>query len=360
MKQSKLSNESCHLSVSSPIINSNEQSSLNYGSVGNKDLNQQKKEYKIGVTYMLLSSLTLSFQGVTVQIGKKLGYHAFELLLARGIVQLLLNLILQLLTNKNNRNNNQRLDFHSFESKHWIYIIIRGIIGFSVAIFVYSGVQLLNLGDAMSLFSTFPIWTIIICYIFLKENIHRFHIISLIFGMIGIILVSQPTFIFSHSNTNHINELGVFYELLAAIFNGFAFLILRKMKNIQAIYAIYSYSICCIIGSTIYGLIYGFQNWKGIDFNNVINNGYKDILVLICVGIFGFGGQLFMTKSTQFVEASVGSLVRSTDVVFAYLWQILIFGVTPTYITVIGSICIVSAVVIIAIRRIKQTQIELS
>ena len=319
--------------------------SIDYGSINNEN-NKNINEYRIGIIYMLCSSLSLSFQGVSIQIGKKLGYDAFELLLSRGIVQLVLNLLLQLIL-INNINDN-RLDYKLFTNLDWIYIIIRGIIGFCVAILFYTGIQLLPLGDASALFSTFPIWTFIVCYIFLNEKINKIHILSLFFGIIGIILISQPTFLFDFNNNNKIiNQFGVFSCLFAAICNGFAFLILRKIKHIKAIYAVYSYSIMCIIGSIIYGLSLGFNQWKSIN-----NNGYIDILLLICIGIFGFCGQYFMTKSTQFISGSIASLIRSTDVIFGYLWQILIFHSKPTLITIIGAIFVVIAVIVIAMQKI--------
>eukprot|EP01084_Bolivina_argentea_P090831 163582_1 len=297
--------------------------SVDYGTINTKNecgientatQTNTNASYMMGVLLMLSSSLFLSFQGVCVQIGKDLHYQAFELLIARGIGQVIVNLIFQLFGDRFTRKQtNNRLDYTSFDAKLWFYLIARGICGFTTAILLYDGVQLLPLGDAMSLWSTFPIWTIMISYVFLKEQITKIHIISLISGMGGIILITQPTFIFRTMSV-HINALGVFLCLLGAVLNGFTFLCLRKMKHIKAIYPVYSMSIGCIVGSVIYGLITGMDNWHGISMNN-----YYDIVLLVSIGIMGFGGQWFMTKSTQYVAASVGSLVRSTDVAWAYI-----------------------------------------
>eukprot|EP01084_Bolivina_argentea_P206405 352426_1 len=324
-------------------INESTSVSVDYGTIPIETKSNKTNEYMIGVIYMLCSALFLSFQCVCVQIGKDLDYHSFELLLASGIGQFILNSVVQLMYRYMIKiSPDNRLDYKSFDKFHWIYLLLRGFVGFSVAILLYNGVQLLPLGDATALFSTFPIWTIIIAYIFLKENITKIHILSLISGMIGVVLISQPTFIFHIHNTANINEIGVFFCLLSAISNGFAFLLLRKLKNIKAIYAIYSYAIGCVIGSIIYGVILGLNEWHGI-------KRFSDILVLIGIGIFGFGGQYCMTKSTQYIDASVGSLIRSTDVILAYLWQIVIFYTTPTYVDLIGATCILLAVIAIAV-----------
>ena len=323
-----------------------------------------RQQYFNGIILMLLSAIALSGQGVCIKFGKELGYHPFELLLTRGIIQAILTSFV-VVYNKIYENSHTQIDDDKNDNNHdmiklftsstWFYIILRGILAFGTAYFSYCGWSLLPLGDAVSLFSTFPIWTVIVCAIFLREKIRIYHIISIISGICGVILITQPTFIFhgnaAKNNNNTINYLGVFFCLFAAVINGFAFLCLRKLKDIPAIYSVFSYSFGVIIGTLIIGLLFDYNDWKGIDFNK-----YYDFTLLISIGIFGFLGQFLKTKSCQFIEGGIGSIVRSTDVIFAYLWQITFFHIIPTWITFCGAFCVILPVIIISIMKIKDSR----
>ena len=53
------------------------------------------------------------------------------------------------------------------------------------------------IGDGTAIFATFPIWTVILAAIFLKERIMFVHIIAMILGIVGVILITQPPMFFT-------------------------------------------------------------------------------------------------------------------------------------------------------------------
>ena len=102
-------------------------------------------------------------------------------------------------------------------------------------------VSIFDIGDGAAIFATFPLWTVILAAIFLKEKILCIHIIALILGVGGVILITQPPFLFSKDiNSEDYSFEGVALCLSASFVNGFAFLVLRKLKNIKATYSVYA------------------------------------------------------------------------------------------------------------------------
>ena len=147
-----------------------------------------------------------------------------------------------------------------------------------------------------------------------------------------------------------IDSLGVFFCLCAAVVNGFAFLSLRKLKNVPATYSVLSYSFSVMIGSLVVGLAFDYGEWKGVDLSN-----YYDLTLLLAIGAFGFVGQFLKTKSCQYIEGGVGSIVRSTDVLWAYSWQIIFFDAIPTLLTLVGALCVVFPVILISTVKIRDS-----
>ena len=116
-------------------------------------------------------------------------------------------------------------------------------------------------------------------------------------------------------------------------------------------YSVFSYSFGVIIGSLIVGMFFDYQQWRGINWNT-----YSDATLLLSIGICGFLGQYLKTKSCQYIEGGVGSIVRSTDVIFAYLWQIVLFHILPTWLTLCGALCVMLPVIIISGMKIKDNR----
>ena len=80
--------------------------------------------------------------------------------------------------------------------------IARGIVGGTGAILYFHAVTLLPLGDAVCVFSVFPVFTAFLAWIFFKEKLTCMHVIALILSVAGVILISRPQFIFNDNSSD--------------------------------------------------------------------------------------------------------------------------------------------------------------
>ena len=135
---------------------------------------------------------------------------------------------------------------------------------------------------------------------------------------------------------------------MAALSGGLVFVFIRlSTKRTLPIILVYSHGFFCLLLSFLVGIIFQGFTWN-------INKTSDTILIIICFGIIGYFGQWTMNKSTQLIPAAVSSLIRSSDSVFSYIWQIVIFTTFPTIETIIGAICVIIGIFLVSLEKLRR------
>ncbi|XP_073452119.1 solute carrier family 35 member G1 [Aquarana catesbeiana] len=221
-----------------------------------------------------------------------------------------------------------------------IYLFLRGFLGSGAMILLYYAVQSMPLADATVITFSSPAFTCIFACICLKEKCTLWDIVFIVFTITGVILIARPPFLFGSYNNDleedysgHIK--GTIAALTSAICASLTLVVLRKMgKSVHYLLSIWYYAVIglieCIIALSILGewsLPYcGIDRW-----------------FLILIGILGLGGQAFLVKALQIEKAGLVAIMRTMDVVFAFIFQALFLHHTPTWWTVGGALCIVAS-----------------
>lgn len=250
----------------------------------------------------------------------------------------------------------------------WVYLVIRGIIGFAAAALFYTGLESLPLGDAITTFSTFPIWTFVIAFALREEKLTAHHILALVLFICGILLIAHPSIIFgagkdldSNADTNgsptpavsstvnhmQLSYFGLALCLIAAFVNAFSFFCLRQLAHMPAYIVVTVSAVITMIGSAFAGLVI-VGGWKPI-------SDSFELVILLLIGLCGFAGQYLITKATQFIPAGIASLICSSGNVFGFVWQVVFFNIAPSVITMFGAVIVVSAIGLISIEKLKKT-----
>lgn len=74
-------------------------------------------------------------------------------------------------------------------------------------------------------------------------------------------------------------------------------------------------------------------------------------LLVVALGVFSFLGQILLTLALQVEQAGPVALARSSDIVFAFIWQIIFFNETPNRYSLIGAALVIISVVLTALRK---------
>ncbi|KAF5911218.1 hypothetical protein HPG69_019586 [Diceros bicornis minor] len=206
--------------------------------------------------------------------------------------------------------------------------------------FAYYAFQATSLADATVISFSCPVLTSIFACIFLKEKYSPWDVLFTLFTIVGVILIVRPPFLFG-SDAAEVNESysvhlkGTFAAVAHAVFAAMTLVILRKMgKSVDYFLSIWYYVILGLTEGVIVLFILG--EWR-------LPYCGLDRLYLILIGLFGLGGQVFLTKGIQIEKAGPVALMRTMDVVFAFIFQIIFFNDVPTWWTVGGALCVVAS-----------------
>lgn len=215
-------------------------------------------------------------------------------------------------------------------------------------ILLYYAFQATSLADATVITFSSPVFTSIFACIFLKEKYSLWDALFTVFTITGVILIVRPPFLFGASavgrgDSYSLHLKGTIAAVTHAVFAALTLVILRKMgKSVDYFLSIWYYVILGLLESIIVLFIIG--EWS-------LPYCGLDRLFLILIGLFGLGGQVFLTKAIQIEKAGPVAIMKTMDVVFAFIFQIIFFNDVPTWWTVGGALCVIASSTGAAVRK---------
>ncbi|NXN93417.1 S35G1 protein, partial [Rhinopomastus cyanomelas] len=233
-----------------------------------------------------------------------------------------------------------------------IFLFFRGLLGSSAMILLYYAFQVMPLADATVITFSSPVFTSLLAWIFLKEKYSFWDLLFTLFTITGVILIARPPFLFGStvtgiegSYTDHLK--GTIAAIASAVSAALTFVIIRKVgKSVHYFLSIWYYAVIGLIGCVI--ALFVMNEWR-------LPYCGKDRVFLILIGLLGLGGQIFLTKALQIEKAGPVSIMKTMDVVFAFILQILFLNHLPTWWTVGGALCVVASSSGTAIRKWRQS-----
>ncbi|XP_031568264.1 solute carrier family 35 member G1-like [Actinia tenebrosa] len=244
------------------------------------------------------------------------------------------------------------------EKKQRIFLTLFGAFNFLSISSVYGAFTLLPLGDATVFISTTPVFTGLLAYFILKESWRKTDAASSFLCLVGIILITRPTFIFGSSNSrSHMTEthrlIGYVVASLGAIIQSATFIMVRSLdKSISFYTNVFYFGWCSALLSGISMFI--FQN-------PVIPDCGKARWYMLSVAIFGVLGSLSLNRGLQLENAAPAALMRNVDILFAFVFDVVFFEEQPHPLTVIGGliVCIATTSVVITKMWRARERVEL-
>uniref|UniRef100_G1Q5L7 Solute carrier family 35 member G1 n=1 Tax=Myotis lucifugus TaxID=59463 RepID=G1Q5L7_MYOLU len=291
----------------------------------------------LGLFYALLSAFLFSVASLLVK--KVQGLHPVEISAFRCVFQMLV-IIPCLIYRKTGFIGPKDLR---------IFLILRGVLGSTGMILLYYAFHMTSLANATVVSFSCPVFTSLFACMFLKEKYSLWDVLFTAFAITGVILSVRPPFLFgSHtaemtgSYSDHLK--GTFASLGQAVFAASTFVILRKMgKSVDYFLTVWYYTVAGLLECVI--ILFALGMWK------LPNCEMDTLFLLLLIGLFGLGGQVFLTKALQIEKAGLVALMKTMDVVFAFIAQIIFLHDIPTWWTVGGALCVVASSAGAAIRN---------
>lgn len=239
-------------------------------------------------------------------LAKYLGdYHTFQIVFFRslGTVVLCMSYLLY-----------KKIDLFGTHRK---LLILRAVVGVTSLIFFFMSLKLLPLGTAVSIRYLAPIFGGMFAVWLLRERIKPIQWFYFLIAFAGVVMLK--------GFESNISILGLIYVLISAVLVGLVYVLIRKIGSREHPLVIINYFM--VIGLLVGG-IFMIPFWE--------TPSSKDLLLLLSMGVVGFGGQVFMTKAFQLEEASRIAPIKYAEAIFALLVGWLWFGEGYTIFGLLG------------------------
>ncbi|ORY04723.1 hypothetical protein K493DRAFT_141409, partial [Basidiobolus meristosporus CBS 931.73] len=295
-----------------------------------------RRQELVGLVWMALTSLGFSFSGLFVKLSGA-NFPPLEIVFFRSIVQFLLAFAGCISQGVNPFGRRELL----------LGLLLRGFAGAVGLAMFYISITALPLADATVLFFVNPIFTAILARLVLQEPFGPFNQVASVASLLGVGLVAKPEFIFGRDASHEVDSqkrlVGVIAALSGASLSAVAYITVRKMGRgvPPLVHVVYFGGISTVLS---FFCTFLFES-------PVLPTDLTQWTYLVMVGLTAFAGQAMLTKGLQLCPVGPGTLMRNIDVIFAFLFGILIFHETPNVFTISGATLIIGSTVALGLRK---------
>jgi len=232
-------------------------------------------------------------------------------------------------------------------------VVMRGIFGGMGFVMYFFSIKALPLGDAITLFSLYPIHTLVLAYFFLGEPIQLYHVLATIASVVGATLIAGPTFLVSKDETKdtnvEYNPFGYVTAFIGSFFGAFVITLIRKAGTlgVSALQLLFSWAVFGVI----FSLVFRYILFDKIEGEWITPQSQETWFYIFGMCTIGSVAHFLLNYAGRMSPAGLASIVRSSDVLFAYVGEVWVFGVVPTWTTILGVIFVLSSLIYIAVQK---------
>jgi len=271
-----------------------------------------KDKTTLGILMMIAAVALLTVMNVLVKlIGPD--YHPTQVSFIRNVVAALVLLPLLLRSGGPAILKTRRPGTH----------FIRGLLGVAGNILYFFAFQHLAVGDVIVISQAVPLFVTIMAIVFLGETVGLRRWLAVTAGFIGVLIAVNPTGTVEAATLLAVVATGLWASTI---------LLVRSLAVTESPYTIAFYFM--VLGALITGAVQPWY-WQ--------TPPLELLWLFIGVGVAGAGGQLLMGNALKLAEASIVSPFNYTAIVWAIAFDAVLWGVWPTWTTLVGAAIITAA-----------------
>jgi len=217
----------------------------------------------------------------------------------------------------------------------------RGLVGTSAMGLGFTGLGLLPLPEVTAIGYAAPLLVVVFAAMFLNEEVRAFRLSAVALGMVGVLIVLSPRLSVG-ATLNTSETLGAVVVLMGAVLAALAQVFVRKMVATETTAAIVFWF---TITSSVMALFTIPWGW--------VMPPVTVALMLVMAGLLGGVGQILLTSSYRYADASLVAPFDYTSMILALIIGYFIFDEVPTTTMLIGAGIVIFAGVLIIWRERK-------
>jgi drug/metabolite transporter (DMT)-like permease len=213
----------------------------------------------------------------------------------------------------------------------------RGLIGTCAMGLGFTGLGLLPLPEVTAIGYAAPLLVGVFAAMFLDEKGGIFRLSTVALGMAGVLIVLSPRL----SSAMGVSEtLGAIVVFMGAVLAALAQVFVRKLVATEGTAVIVFWF---TVTSSLLSLFTIPWGWAG--------PGWAAGALLVCSGLFGGLGQIFLTSSYRYADASLVAPFDYTSMILALGIGYFVFDEVPTGTMLLGAAIVILAGVLIILRE---------
>jgi drug/metabolite transporter (DMT)-like permease len=263
-----------------------------------------------GALYMAGSAFGFSVMSVLVKIASET-LPTGELVLARAVVTIVVSYAML-----------RRASIPMGGNRRGL-LATRGVLGFCGLTCYYAALAHLPLADATTLQNTTPLITGLLAWWLLREPLGRTAAIALALGITGVLIVVQPT-------GSHLDPVGLAFAFGAIAASSFAYVTVRELSRTEHPLVIVFYFPLISLPLSI--------PWAVADW---VTPAPSEWLLLLGIGLATQFAQVMLTMGLVAERAGRALSVGYLQIVFAMVWQTVLFDAPPSWTSIGGAALII-------------------
>jgi len=262
---------------------------------------------------MIISTFAFACMNVTVKF--LVNVNAFQIVFFRSLSSLVFTFGFLLKNKIPILGNNRKL------------LVLRGLTGVTSMTFFFMSIKYLPVATAVSLRYIAPIFAAIFAVLFLKEKTKPIQWLFFVMSFLGVLIIKGLD--------EQVDTFGLMLVLIAAVFSGLVYTIINKIGTGDHPVVVVNYFM--VIATTVGGIL-SISNWKtpiGLEW-----------ILLASLGIFGYFGQLYMTKAFQTAKTNQVAPLKYLEVIFTLMFGLLWFDEVYTVWSLVGIALIIGGLIL--------------
>ncbi|MCF1191270.1 DMT family transporter [Mangrovimonas sp. AS39] len=268
---------------------------------------------KKAILFMIISALAFTLMNITAK--KMAHYSPFQMVFFRSLGTLVFTSS-YLVYNKIN-----------YWGTHKKLLFFRSIAGMTSMLLFFTSLSYLPVGTAVTLRYLSPIFAAIFSVFLIKEKIVPIRWLFFILAFVGVLILKLTDLQF--------NIIGLVVIIGSAVCGGLVYNSIKLIGDKEHPYTIVNHFmlLCTLVGGMV-----SIFHWKPIQ--------SEDYIPLLSIGLYGYVGQLNMTKAFQLGEINKVAPIKYTEAIFTLLIGISFFGDSYSLWSLIGMGLIITALLL--------------
>lgn len=284
----------------------------------------------LGIAFKITSVALLSAMAACV---KHLGTDipSGQTIFARGLISIVVLAVLAWSTGS----------LRLLKTRNWRSHALRSLSGTISMFCLFTALTLIPFADVMAITFTAPMFLTVLAMLFLRERIHAFRWSALVIGLIGVAAIVGPQLSLGGGG----GAFGYAVACGAAVFSALAMMFLRGMSGGGGEHAI-TITFYFTLTSTAFAALTALAGWP--------MPSPEQWLFIVMAGVLGVFGQLLLSFSYRYAEASTIAPLDYGNLLMAVMFGYLFFDEIPATGTWVGAPLIIGAGSIILWREYRQ------